>query len=91
MPPTVSVPIYQTIYRLGTLYTGYRLTIALSLILIFLITLEHQSAHYEYPSLYFYALVTFAVLGILQMLALKFYPDAISKQFMGISWLTWHF
>ena len=84
MPPTVSVPIYQTIYRLGTLYTGYRLTIALSLILIFLITLEHQSAHYEYPSLYFYALVTFAVLGILQMLALKFYPDAISKQFMGI-------
>ncbi|OTG67239.1 sensor histidine kinase [Acinetobacter silvestris] len=84
MSPVVSIPIYQTIYRLGTLYSGYRLTIALSLILIFLITLENQTSYYEYPSLYFYALITFALFGIGQMLALKFYPHAISPQFIAI-------
>lgn len=84
MSPTVSVPIYQTIYRLGTLYSAYRLIIAFCLTLIFVVTLEHQTAHYQYPSLYFYALIIYTSLSALQMFVLKLYPHAISRQFIAI-------
>ncbi|ELW89024.1 MULTISPECIES: sensor histidine kinase [Acinetobacter] len=83
MSSTVSVPIYQTIYRLGTLYSGYRLIIAFCLIIIFLITLENQPVHYEYPSLYFYSIATFTIIAALQMMLLKFYPHGVAQQFIG--------
>jgi two-component system, NtrC family, sensor histidine kinase PilS len=83
MSSTVSVPIYQTIYRLGTLYSGYRLVIAFCLIIIFIITLENQPIHYEYPSLYFYSIAAFTIIAALQMMLLKFYPHGVAQQFIG--------
>ncbi|WP_296281520.1 ATP-binding protein [uncultured Acinetobacter sp.] len=83
MQPTVSVPIYQTIYRLGALYSIYRLVIAFCLIVIFLITLENQEPHYTYPSLYFYSVAAFTVIAALQMVLLRFYPHGVNRQFIG--------
>ncbi|WP_445114693.1 sensor histidine kinase [Acinetobacter sp. WZC-1] len=82
MSPAVSVPIYQTIYRLGTVYTMYRLIIVICLTLIFLVTLDDQM--HQHSSLYFYALLTYAMTGIMQMLALKLYPHGIARQFIAI-------
>lgn len=84
MLPTVSMPIYQTIYRLGTLYTLYRIVISFCLIMIFLITLENQTIHYTYPSLYFYSVVSFTAVAVAQMVLLKFYPHGIRRQFIGL-------
>jgi len=84
MSLSVSVPIYQTIYRLGSLYSLYRIVIAFCLIIIFLITLENQIIHYTHPSLYFYSVVIFTVLAALQMMLLKFYPHGVSNQFIGL-------
>ncbi|RZG72731.1 PAS domain-containing protein [Acinetobacter wuhouensis] len=83
MAPKVSVPIYQTIYRLGSLYSVYRVVIAFCLIVIFLISLENQQTHYIYPSLYFYSIAAFTVISALQMMLLRFFPHGISKQFIG--------
>ncbi|RZG45499.1 sensor histidine kinase [Acinetobacter wuhouensis] len=83
MAPKVSVPIYQTIYRLGSLYSVYRVVIAFCLIVIFLISLENQQTHYLYPSLYFYSIAAFTVISALQMMLLRFFPHGISKQFIG--------
>lgn len=82
--PTVSIPIYQTIYRLGTLYSNYRLVIALSLMLIYLLTLSNQTIHYEYPKLYFYALLSYIAASLLQTLYLKYIPHLISKQIISL-------
>lgn len=84
MTPTVSIPIYQTIYRLGTLYSSYRLIIALSLILIFLLTIENQTEHYQYPKLYFYALLFYVACSLAQSLVLKYLPHAISRQILAL-------
>lgn len=84
MKPTGSVPLYQTIYRIGTLYTSYRLIIALSLTLIFLITLETQSEYYEYPSLYFYALIIYSFLSLGQLLLLRCFKHKINKQILSL-------
>ena len=84
MTPTVSIPIYQTIYRLGTLYSSYRLIIALSLILIFLLTIENQTEYYQYPKLYFYALLFYIGGSLTQSLTLKYLPYAISKQILAL-------
>lgn len=84
MRSTVSVPIFQTIYRLGTMYSNYRLVIALSLTLIFLITLENQSAHYSYPSLYFYTLMFYIGFSLSQNLILKYFPHAINQQILAL-------
>ena len=85
MAPKVSVPIYQTIYRLGSLYSVYRVVIAFCLIVIFLISLENQQTHYIYPSLYFYSIAAFTVISALQMMLLRFFPHGISKQFIGFA------
>ena len=84
MSLSVSIPTFQTIYRLGTSYSLYRLVIAFSLTLIFIITLENQSLYYQLPSLYFYALVIFSIVSVIQMLTLKLYPHAITRQYIGI-------
>ncbi len=83
MAPKVSVPIYQTIYRLGTMYSVYRVVVACCLIVIFLISLENQQVDYLYPSLYFYSIASFTVISALQMMLLRFYPHGISRQFIG--------
>ena len=49
----IASSVSQTIYRLGVWYSGYRLIIAVSLILIYLLTAEQLSADYDYPFLYF--------------------------------------
>ena len=84
MTPTGSIPLYQTIYRIGTLYTNYRLIIALSLTLIFLITIENSSEHFEYPTLYFYALIIYSALSLGQLLLLKYFPHTLSKQILSL-------
>ena len=84
MTPAVSVPMYQTMYRLGSSYAAYRLIVSLSLILIFLVTLENQSLHYESPGLYFYSLIIYSVFSAAQMALLKFFPQAVSKQLIAI-------
>lgn len=83
MAPKVSVPIYQTIYRLGALYSGYRVVVAFCLVVLFLLTLENQQTHYFYPSIYFYSIASYTVISALQMMLLRFYPHGISKQFIG--------
>ena len=60
MTPSVSVSMSQTMYRLGSSYTGYRLITSASLILIFLLTLNNQTLHYESPGLYLYSLIIYA-------------------------------
>ena len=84
MRSTVSVPVFQAIYRLGTLYSNYRLIIALSLTLIFLITLENLDSHYQYPSLYFYALLFYIGFSLVQNFSLKYFPHAISQQILAL-------
>ncbi|WP_406741497.1 sensor histidine kinase [Acinetobacter lanii] len=84
MTPKVSIPHYLTIYRLGTLYANYRLIIALSLTLIFFITIENQGLQYEYPNLYFYALMFYVGSSLAQLLLLKYFQHAISAQIVGL-------
>ena len=84
MTSTVSVPVFQTIYRLGTLYSNYRIIIALSLILIFLVTLENLTDHYQYRALYVYALLVYLGLSIVQSLVLKYFPYVISQQILAL-------
>lgn len=81
----VSIPIdQQMIYRLGSLYAKYRVVIGLSLTLIFLVTLDNQSQYYSTPSLYFYALVSYSIMGLAQMLLLKYWHEALSHQILAI-------
>ena len=84
MSQTVSIPIYQTIYRLGTLYSSYRLVIALSLNLIYLLTFSNETVHYEYPKLYFYSLLSYCAASLAQTLSLKYFPHLISKQILSL-------
>lgn len=82
--PKASIPHYQTIYRLGTLYTNYRLIIALSLTLIFFITMENQVSHYEYPNIYFYALMCYVGVSLAQLLLFKYFQHAIGAQTIAL-------
>ena len=84
MTPSVSVSMSQTMYRLGSSYTGYRLITSASLILIFLLTLNNQTLHYESPGLYLYSLIIYAILSAAQLALLKFFPRAISTQLIAI-------
>ena len=80
----VSVPVYQTIYRLAGSYTAYRIIVALSLVLIFLITLEKQTLHYQSPDLYFYSMLSYTILSVSQMILIRMYPHAISHQIIAV-------
>lgn len=84
MSKTVSVPIFQTIYRLGTLYSNYRLIIALSLTLLFLLTISNRTEHYQYPTFYFYTLLFYIGSSIAQIALLRFFPHGITKQFLAL-------
>lgn len=82
--PMGSIPLYQTVYRIGTLYTNYRLIIALSLTVIFLLTIQDQAEHFEYPTLYFYALLTYSAFSLGQLLLLKYFTHGIHKQILAL-------
>lgn len=83
-PTTATTSLQQTIYRLGTLYSVYRLTLAVSLVLIFVLTAEHNTLNYPHSSLYFDGLVTFIVVSLAQLLLLKFFTKFISEQLFAI-------
>lgn len=84
MTPKDSIPLYQTVYRLGTLYSNYRLIIALSLAFIFFITIQQQVNQYQYPTVYFYALIFYVVLSLSQIIVLKYFRHAITQQILGL-------
>nr|WP_174506921.1 ATP-binding protein [Acinetobacter sp. Marseille-Q1620] len=84
MSPSVFSSTLQTIYRLGTWYTVYRLIIAFSLIAIFFINYLQNQNIYPQSSFYFYILVIYAAIGIIQMLLFRYVPHIISKQLIAL-------
>ncbi|MBP7880596.1 MAG: histidine kinase, partial [Acinetobacter sp.] len=75
----IASSVSQTIYQLGAWYSGYRLIISVSLLLIYLLTAEQLANNYIYPSLYFYTLIAYVTLNIGQLLFLRLVPSQISK------------
>ncbi|EKU59282.1 hypothetical protein ACINWC323_0262 [Acinetobacter sp. WC-323] len=76
----IASSVSQTVYRLGVWYSGYRLIIAVSLLLIYLLTAEQLSSNYIYPSLYFYTLIAYITLNIIQLFVLHLVPVQVSRQ-----------
>jgi two-component system sensor histidine kinase PilS (NtrC family) len=77
----IASSVSQTVYRLGIWYSGYRLIISISLILIYLLTAEQLATNYDYPFLYFYTLI---VASHFSAFYLKIVPLQISKQLIFI-------
>ena len=84
MVATVSVSVVQTIYRLGLSYANYRLILAITLTLLFLLTISHRAENYLYPHLYFTAVVIFIGCSLAQNILLRFYPHGITRQFLAL-------
>jgi len=80
----IASSVSQTVYRLGIWYSGYRLIISISLILIYLLTAEQLATNYDYPFLYFYTLICYISFNIFQLFLLKLVPLQISKQLIFI-------
>jgi two-component system sensor histidine kinase PilS (NtrC family) len=80
----IASSVSQTVYRLGVWYSGYRLIISISLLLIYLLTAEQLSANYQYPFLYFYTLICYISVNIFQLFLLKLVPLQVSKQLIFI-------
>ena len=80
----IASSVSQTVYRLGVWYSGYRLIISISLLLIYLLTAEQLSANYQYPFLYFYTLICYISVNIFQLFILKIVPLQVSKQLIFI-------
>lgn len=80
----IASSVSQTVYRLGVWYSGYRLIISISLLLIYLLTAEQLSANYQYPFLYFYTLICYISVNIFQLFLLKIVPLQVSKQLIFI-------
>lgn len=80
----IASSVSQTIYQLGAWYSGYRLIISVSLLLIYLLTAEQLANNYIYPSLYFYTLIAYVTLNIGQLLFLRLVPSQINKQLILI-------
>lgn len=80
----IATSVSQTIYRLGVWYSGYRLIIAVSLLLIYLLTAEQLSGNYVYPFLYFYTLICYIAFNIFQLALLQLVPIQTSKQLIFI-------
>ncbi|NHB59196.1 sensor histidine kinase [Acinetobacter shaoyimingii] len=87
MSPKVSVPIFQTIYRLGISYTNYRVVLAFSLTLLFLLTINIQTDYYQYPNLYFYSLIAYIGSSIIQNVLLRYFHHGITKQFLALFYI----
>jgi len=80
----IASSVSQTVYRLGVWYSGYRLIISISLLLIYLLTAEQLSSNYIYPFLYFYTLVCYITFNIFQLALLQLVPIQIPKQLIFI-------
>lgn len=80
----IASSVSQTVYRLGVWYSGYRLIISISLLLIYLLTAERLNTNYQYPFLYFYTLICYISVNIFQLFLLKLVPIQVSKQLIFI-------
>ncbi|KXZ72471.1 sensor histidine kinase [Acinetobacter venetianus] len=80
----IASSVSQTVYRLGIWYSGYRLIISISLLLIYMLTAEQLATNYDYPFLYFYTLVCYIALNIFQLFLLQVLPIQTSKQLIFI-------
>ena len=80
----IASSVSQTIYRLGIWYSGYRLIISVSLILIYVLTAEQLGNNYQYPFLYFYTLLCYTCVNIFQLFLLKLIPLQITKQLIFV-------
>ena len=58
-------------YHLGIWYSTYRLIIATSLLLIFLLTSQRLNSDYHYPQLYLYVLIGYVSASFIQLIILK--------------------
>ena len=84
MWPAAASSLQQTIYRLGTLYSVYRLSLALCLIVIFIFTAERHALTFLHSTLYFDSLIIFSFLSFIQLLSLKFFTRFVSEQLFAI-------
>ena len=84
MPNPSSISILQTIYRLGTLYSSYRVIIALSLTLIYFLTLESERYFYQYERLYFYALLFYVLCSAVQTILIQYFPKGFHRQILAL-------
>lgn len=82
MSPSRPASLWHTIYRLGEWYCAYRLILALSLNIIFILTLNTVSEDYQHPELYFYSILGYALISCLQLVSFKLFPRAISQQLL---------
>ena len=80
----IASSVSQTVYKLGIWYSGYRLIISISLLLIYLLTAEQLASDYDYPFLYFYTLICFIAFSIFQLFLLKILPVQVTKQLILI-------
>jgi len=62
----------HTIFRLGTWYGLYRLIIAVSLTIILVSTNAQTDNSLQQPSLYFYTLLGYSIVSLVQLLGFKF-------------------
>lgn len=75
-----STDLSYTIYRLGIWYTLYRVIVTLGLILVFQIISGQSASDYKQPALYFYTLVGYCAVSVIQGVIFKYYPALINKQ-----------
>lgn len=80
----IASSVSQTIYRLGIWYSGYRLIISISLLLIYLLTAEQFASEYDHPFFYFYTLICYIAINFFQLFLLKLIPLQINKQLIFI-------
>ncbi|MEB3766935.1 sensor histidine kinase [Acinetobacter sp. MD2] len=75
----------STLYRLGVWYSVYRVIIASSLLLLFFLTYAQLKENYEHQGLYFFTLVVYCCLGLLQLVTFQLFPTALSRQLILLS------
>lgn len=70
----------HTIFRLGTWYGLYRLIIAVSLNIILVLTNAQTDNSLQQPSLYFYTLLSYSIVSLVQLLCFKFIAIQTTRQ-----------
>ncbi|WP_269913881.1 sensor histidine kinase [Acinetobacter sp. HY1485] len=72
--------VAQNFYRLGLWYGSYRLIIASSLLLIFVLTFIPAQSSYIHTQLYFSTLAGYCGVSLFQLLTLKFFSQFLKQQ-----------
>lgn len=75
-------PVEKNFYRLGFWYATYRLIIASSLLLIFVLTSNSFNFSSLHHQLYFLTLLSYSGFSILQVLCFRFFPIALNQQIL---------